>query len=52
VDKFKNTIARFESHKGEFIDSPFFGHLTPEEWRNLHLIHGAHHLGYLVPKKN
>jgi uncharacterized protein DUF1569 len=52
VDKLKNTIARIESHNGEFIDSPFFGHLTPEQWRDLHLIHAGHHLGYLIPKKS
>jgi len=51
VAKLKNTIARLETHKGEFIDSPFFGHLTPNEWRDLHLIHAGHHLGYLIPKK-
>jgi hypothetical protein len=51
VDKFKNTITRFDAHKGEFIDSPFFGHLTPDQWRDLHLTHAGHHLGYLIPKK-
>ena len=51
VDNLKNTIARFEAHTGEFIDSPFFGHLTPDQWRDLHLIHAGHHLGYLIPKK-
>jgi Protein of unknown function (DUF1569) len=49
VAKLKNTLGRFESHQGEFHDSPFFGHLTPEQWRDLHLIHCAHHLGFLNP---
>ena len=24
--------------------------VTPEQWRELHLIHCAHHLGFLVPR--
>jgi|SRR5437667_6575951 len=50
VARFKNTLSRFESHPGEYHDSPFFGHLTRDQWRDLHLIHAAHHLGFLVPK--
>lgn len=50
VAKLKNTISRFEAHQGDYIDSPFFGHLTPEQWHDLHLIHAAHHLGFLIPK--
>lgn len=30
-------------------DSPFFGRMTPEECRELHLVHTMHHLGFLVP---
>ena len=50
VDKFKQTVERLRSHEGEMQPSPFFGHLTPAEWRELHLIHAAHHFGYLIPK--
>lgn len=50
VNKLKETIGRFEAHRGDFVDSPFFGHLTPEQWHEMHLIHAAHHLGYLIPK--
>jgi hypothetical protein len=50
VARFKAVIARLEAHDGELHDSPFFGHLTPRQWRDLHLIHCGHHLGYLVPK--
>lgn len=50
VSNFKNTINRFESYRGEYVDSPFFGHLTPDQWRELHLIHAAHHLAHLIPK--
>jgi hypothetical protein len=50
VDTFKQTIERLLGHQGEMHPSPFFGRLTPEEWREMHLIHAAHHLGYLLPK--
>lgn len=49
VAQLKEALARFESHRGEYRASPFFGALTPDQWRELHLIHCAHHLGYLVP---
>jgi Protein of unknown function (DUF1569) len=50
VERFKQVVERLRSHTGELHPSPFFGHLTPDEWRELHLIHCAHHLRYLRPK--
>lgn len=50
VTSLKQTIERVLSHKGEFIPSPFFGYLTPQQWHDLNLIHAAHHLGFLQPK--
>jgi hypothetical protein len=50
VARFKDTIGRLRTHQGEMHASPFFGYLTPQQWRDLHLIHCAHHLGYLIPK--
>lgn len=50
IARFKEVVGRLESHQGELVDSPFFGHLTPEQWRELHLIHCGHHLGFLQPK--
>src|SRR5262249_51788440 len=44
VARFHHIVGRFQAHTGELHDSPFFGHLTPQEWRDLHLIHCAHHL--------
>ena len=34
----------------EFQPHPVFGRLSPEEWRQVHLIHSAHHLSFLIPK--
>ena len=46
----KDAITRLQAHAGELHASPFFGYLTPEQWRDLHLIHCAHHLAFLAPK--
>ncbi len=43
-------IERFRDHSGEYQPSPLFGQLTREEWTQLHLIHCAHHLSFLVPR--
>jgi len=50
IANFKSALARLDSASSGFHDSPFFGHLTPEQWRELHRIHAAHHLGFLDPK--
>ncbi len=50
VARLCKALDRLESHRDEMYDSPFFGHLTPDEWRRMHMIHCAHHLGYLHPK--
>jgi hypothetical protein len=50
VERFKQAIERLRAHPGELHPSPFFGYLTPQQWRDLHLIHCAHHLGFLLPK--
>lgn len=50
VEQLKQVLGRFESHTGEFHPSPFFGRMTPQQWRDLHLIHCAHHLGFFVPR--
>jgi hypothetical protein len=49
VTRFKELVQRVKSHQGEFQPHPFFGPMDPEQWRQLHLIHGAHHLSFLVP---
>jgi hypothetical protein len=50
VERLKHALRRLEAHEGELYPSPFFGYLTPQQWRELHLIHCAHHLGFLVPR--
>lgn len=50
VAHLKNSLNRLKTNTGELHPSPFFGTLTPEQWREMHLIHCAHHLGHLIPK--
>src|SRR5262249_15741287 len=50
IARFNQTLERMDKHQGEFHDHPFFGHLTPQQTRDLHQIHCAHHLAYLFPK--
>jgi len=49
----ESLIVRCEQvrdHTGIFYPSPLLGRLSPEEWRQIHLIHASHHLGFLSPK--
>jgi hypothetical protein len=48
-DRLKGLIERLKATTGELHPSPFFGRLTNEQWRQLHLIHCAHHLSFLLP---
>lgn len=47
--RFRREIARVRT-ADKFARSPFFGWMTAEEWRDLHLVHASHHLGFLVPR--
>ncbi len=49
VERLTGLIERLKKTTGELHASPFFGRLTNEEWRRLHLIHSSHHLGYSLP---
>jgi len=49
VETLLGLIDRFRAHSGDYQPSPFFGHLSRERWIELHLIHAAHHLSFLVP---
>jgi hypothetical protein len=50
VERFRRTIERIRNNPGPFQPSPLFGPLDPETYRQLHLIHCSHHLGFLLPK--
>lgn len=50
ADRLRKALIRTRDHAGEFIPSPFFGYLTPDQSRELTVIHCAHHLAFLQPK--
>lgn len=43
------SIRRFAKATGPFPAHPVIGPLTGEEWRQFHVMHAAHHLGFVVP---
>ena len=45
----RELLQRLATRTGALQPSPFFGDLTPDQWRELHLIHCAHHLGFFEP---
>jgi hypothetical protein len=49
VAELRRTIERFRDHRGEYHASPLFGALTRDQMTQLHLVHCAHHLSFLVP---
>lgn len=51
IDDLKHAIDRLLKHEGFSHPHPYFGKLTNEQWRDYHLIHASHHLGFLVPRE-
>jgi hypothetical protein len=50
VEELKRLLLRFRDHQGPLHPSPFSGEMDRESWRQLHLVHCAHHLSFLHPK--
>ena len=48
VLKLREAVARFIGHGGPFVAHPHLGRMTAAQWREFHLIHCAHHLGFLA----
>jgi hypothetical protein len=47
---FQSVVQRVKEHPCDFHPSPLAGYLDPPTWRELHIIHCSHHLGFLIPK--
>jgi hypothetical protein len=47
VKHLTDAIAAYESYDGELAPHPFFGKISRDTWREIHLIHMAHHLSFL-----
>lgn len=50
IERFADAVRVFERHPGPFAEHPFLGKFSGKDWRDFHLIHSAHHLGFLVPR--
>lgn len=50
LNRYRETVERFERHTGPMQASPLFGKQDHEAYRQLHLVHAIHHLSFLKPK--
>ena len=50
IDELRRVVTRFQNHTGPFHPSPLVGEIDTETWRQLQLIHCAHHLSFLIPR--
>jgi hypothetical protein len=50
IARFEAALRRVDAHAGDFDDHPIFDRLSRANNRRVHLIHAAHHLGFLIPK--
>lgn len=49
IDEFLAALREWENFTGEFNPHPMLGQMSHREGVRLHLIHCAHHLGFLSP---
>jgi len=45
------TLRELRDHDGDFYPHPIVGRMTPKQWCRYHLVHAAHHLSLLVPRR-
>jgi hypothetical protein len=49
TDEFLTALEDLKNYKGEFAPHPKLGKLSHRSFMRLHMIHSAHHLGFLTP---
>jgi hypothetical protein len=49
IDEFLATLETLKNFKGEFAPHRLFGVVSRDDYYRLHLLHSAHHLGFLIP---
>lgn len=49
IDDFFATLDELKLFNGEFAPNPMFGQISHGHFVRLHLIHCAHHFGFLAP---
>jgi len=52
ADRLKETVDRWRTFGGALLPSPLFGAMTKDEFDQLHRVHMAHHLSFLVPRSS
>ncbi len=48
--RLREKVSEFRAWKIDLARHPFFGKLTYDQWRQIHLLHLSHHLSFLVPQ--
>ncbi|QDU79397.1 hypothetical protein Pla110_11050 [Polystyrenella longa] len=51
VMEFRVAVEKFQAYSGPIQPSPLFGDLDRETWKQVHLLHVAHHLSFLIPQE-
>ncbi len=49
LQRFRETVKRFQSHGDAYCASPLFGEFSAEQGVALQLVHCSHHLSFLEP---
>lgn len=49
VERLRRAVDAFLATPAPAGVHPFFGTMTPEQWRRYHCIHCAHHMSFVVP---
>jgi hypothetical protein len=49
AEALRATIRLYRPEEAANTNHPIFGHFTPEQWRQFHAIHCAHHLSFAIP---
>jgi Protein of unknown function (DUF1569) len=52
VARLRKAAKWLNDHAGDIYPSPLFGRMTKDEAVGMQLVHCAHHLSFLVPKRN
>lgn len=52
VARFRRACERVRDWQGSYHAHPILGRITADHWRRIHLIHGMHHLNFLVPAED
>ena len=47
--KFRESVAKLQQHEGDYAPHPAFGRMSREQILEIHCLHAAHHLRFLIP---